>query len=108
MLLIAAVVATWFLTRTRLGLHVYASGGNKSAARLAASTSRRSPSSPTASAVCAWGIAGLIATLAPDGSGSAATGLGNELFFSIAAAVVRRGEPVRRHGHGTGAMIGAS
>src|SRR6202048_1595927 len=35
MLLVAAVAATWFLTRTRLGIHVYASGGNKPAARLA-------------------------------------------------------------------------
>ena len=106
MLLIAAVVATLFLTRTRPGLHVYASGGNKSAARLAGvNIPAVTVLAYAVSGVCG-GIAGLIATSRLM-VGFPATGLGNELFFSIAAAVVGGVSLFGGTGTVPGAMIGA-
>jgi ribose transport system permease protein len=106
MLLVAAVAATWFLTRTRLGVHIYASGGNKSAARLAGvSIPAVTILAYGVSGVCG-GIAGLIATSRLM-VGYPATGLGNELFFSIAAAVVGGVSLFGGTGTVPGAMIGA-
>jgi ribose transport system permease protein len=106
MLLVAAVAATWFLTRTRLGVHVYASGGNKPAARLAGvSIPAVTILAYGVSGVCG-GIAGLIATSRLM-VGYPATGLGNELFFSIAAAVVGGVSLFGGTGTVPGAMIGA-
>ena len=106
LLLIAAVAATWFLTRTRLGVHVYASGGNKPAARLAGvNIPRITVLAYAVSGVCG-GIAGLIATSRLM-VGFPATGLGNELFFSIAAAVVGGVSLFGGTGTVPGAMIGA-
>lgn len=106
MLLIAAVVATWFLTRTRLGLHVYASGGNKPAARLAGVNIPAVTVLAYAVSGACGGIAGLIATSRLM-VGFPATGLGNELFFSIAAAVVGGVSLFGGTGTVPGAMIGA-
>ncbi|MET8830634.1 ABC transporter permease [Streptomyces sp. NPDC004610] len=106
MLLIAAVVATWFLTRTRLGLHVYAAGGNKPAARLAGVNIPAVTILVYAVSGVCGGIAGLIATSRLM-VGFPATGLGNELFFSIAAAVVGGVSLFGGTGTVPGAMIGA-
>jgi ribose transport system permease protein len=102
MLVVAAVVATWFLTRTRWGVHIYATGGNRPAARLAGvNLAATTVLVYAVSGVCG-GIAGVIATSRLM-VGFPATGLGNELFFSIAAAVVGG---VSLFG-GTGAVPGA-
>ncbi|MBK3564731.1 ABC transporter permease [Streptomyces sp. MBT62] len=106
MLLIAAVAAGWFLTRTRLGVHVYASGGNKAAARLAGVDIRVVTILAYAVSGACGGIAGLIATSRLM-VGFPATGLGNELFFSIAAAVVGGVSLFGGTGTVAGAMIGA-
>ncbi|MEV7342170.1 ABC transporter permease [Streptomyces sp. NPDC093544] len=106
MLLVAAVAAGWFLTRTRLGVHVYASGGNKSAARLAGVDIRVVTILAYAVSGVCGGIAGLIATSRLM-VGFPATGLGNELFFSIAAAVVGGVSLFGGIGTVAGAMIGA-
>ncbi|MFJ2829398.1 ABC transporter permease [Streptomyces sp. NPDC087263] len=106
MLLVAAVAAGWFLTRTRLGVHVYASGGNKSAARLAGVDIRVVTILAYAVSGVCGGIAGLIATSRLM-VGFPATGLGNELFFSIAAAVVGGVSLFGGMGTVAGAMIGA-
>jgi ribose transport system permease protein len=106
MLLVVASAAGWFLSRTRLGVHVYALGGNKPAARLAG------VNIPTVtilayavSGVCG-ALGGLIATSRLM-VGFPATGLGNELFFSIAAAVVGGVSLFGGTGTVLGAMIGA-
>jgi len=106
MLVIAAVAAGWFLTRTRLGVHVYASGGNKAAARLAGVDIRVVTILAYAVSGMCGGIAGLIATSRLM-VGFPATGLGNELFFSIAAAVVGGVSLFGGTGTVAGAMIGA-
>ncbi|MFF3464090.1 ABC transporter permease [Streptomyces sp. NPDC002619] len=106
MLLVAAVAAGWFLTRTRLGVHVYASGGNKAAARLAGVDIRVVTILAYAVSGVCGGIAGLIATSRLM-VGFPATGLGNELFFSIAAAVVGGVSLFGGTGTVAGAMIGA-
>jgi ribose transport system permease protein len=106
MLVIAAIIAGWFLARTRLGTHVYAVGGNQPAARLAGINI---PAVTVLvyglSGACA-GIAGLIATSRLM-VGFPSTGLGNELFFSIAAAVVGGVSLFGGTGSVLGAMIGA-
>ncbi|MER5917066.1 ABC transporter permease [Streptomyces sp. NPDC001982] len=106
MLLVAAVAAGWFLIRTRLGVHVYASGGNKAAARLAGVDIRVVTILAYAVSGVCGGIAGLIATSRLM-VGFPATGLGNELFFSIAAAVVGGVSLFGGTGTVAGAMIGA-
>jgi len=106
MLVVVAVVATWFLTRTRLGVHIYAAGGNKSAARLAGVNISTVTILVYAVSGACGGIAGLIATSRLM-VGFPATGLGNELFFSIAAAVVGGVSLFGGTGTVPGAMIGA-
>jgi ribose transport system permease protein len=106
MLVIAAAAATWLLTRTRLGVHIYAAGGNQPAARLAGvNISTVTILVYGVSGACS-GIAGLIATSRLM-VGFPATGLGNELFFSIAAAVVGGVSLFGGTGTVPGAMIGA-
>jgi ribose transport system permease protein len=106
MLVVAVVVTTWFLTRTRWGVHIYAAGGNRAAARLAGvNLPAITVLVYAVSGVCG-GIAGLIATSRLM-VGFPATGLGNELFFSIAAAVVGGVSLFGGTGAVPGAMIGA-
>jgi len=103
---VVAVIAVLFLRRTRQGVHIYALGGNKAAARLAGVNVARTTLLVYAiSGFCA-GMGGLIATSRLM-VGFPATGTGNELFYSIAAAVV--GGVSLFGGVGTiqGAMIGA-
>jgi ribose transport system permease protein len=105
-LLLAAALATLFLSWTRPGVHIYALGGSRPAARLAgvnvASTTLLVYG---VSGVCG-GIGGLIATSRLM-VGFPATGLGNELFYSIAAAVVGGVSLFGGVGTVSGAMIGA-
>ncbi|RLP75573.1 ABC transporter permease [Mycetocola tolaasinivorans] len=106
LLLVAAVIAGVFLAKTRPGVHLYAMGGNKSAARLAGVNVARTTIMAYAISGFCGGMGGLIATSRLM-VGFPATGTGNELFYSIAAAVV--GGISLFGGIGTilGAMIGA-
>jgi ribose transport system permease protein len=91
---------------TRLGVHIYALGGNRAAARLSGvDVAKTTLLVYGISGLCA-GMGGLIATSRLM-VGFPTTGTGNELFYSIAAAVV--GGVSLFGGVGTiqGAMIGA-
>jgi ribose transport system permease protein len=102
----AAILASLLLSKTILGVHIYAAGGNREAARLAgvnlASTT-----------IIVYAISGLCASLGGviDTSrlmvGFPTTGLGDELFFSIAAAVIGGVSLFGGVGRVQGAMIGA-
>jgi ribose transport system permease protein len=102
----AAILASLLLSKTILGVHIYAAGGNREAARLAgvnlASTT-----------IIVYAISGLCASLGGviDTSrlmvGFPTTGLGDELFFSIAAAVIVGVSLFGGVGRVQGAMIGA-
>lgn len=106
LLIIAAVVAALFLRMTRPGVHIYALGGNKAAARLSGVNVARTTILVYAiSGFCA-GMGGLIATSRLM-VGFPSTGTGNELFYSIAAAVVGGISLFGGTGTVLGAMIGA-
>jgi ribose transport system permease protein len=103
---IAAVVAYLVLRRTRLGVHIYAAGGNVEAARLAGVNVALTTISVYAiSGFCA-GMGGLITTSRLM-VGYPSAGTGNELFFSIAAAVVGGVSLFGGVGSVLGAMLGA-
>jgi ribose transport system permease protein len=106
-MLVVAALISWFLLRcTIYGRHVYAFGGNRDAARLAGVNLARTTVSVYAlSGLCA-GFGGLISTSRLM-IGFPTTGLGNELFFSIAAAVVGGVSLFGGTGRVPGAMIGA-
>ncbi|MHA7179393.1 ABC transporter permease [Arthrobacter sp. MDB2-24] len=106
LLVIAAVTAALFLKMTRPGVHVYAFGGNKAAARLAGVSLSRTTILVYAISGCCAGIGGLIATSRLM-VGFPSTGTGNELFYSIAAAVVGGISLFGGIGSVFGAMIGA-
>ncbi|MGC3952821.1 MAG: ABC transporter permease [Propionicimonas sp.] len=106
LLLIAAIIAGVFLKMTRSGVHIYAVGGNPAAARLSGvNISATTILVYSVSGLCA-GIGGLIATSRLM-VGFPATGTGNELFYSIAAAVVGGVSLFGGVGTVLGAMIGA-
>jgi ribose transport system permease protein len=106
MLVVAAVLASLLLSWTRFGRHIYAVGGNASAARLAGVNIARTTIAVYAlSGLCA-AIGGVISTSRLM-VGFPATGTGNELFFSIAAAVVGGVSLFGGVGSVAGAMIGA-
>jgi len=106
MLVIAVAIAWFLLTSTIYGRHVYAFGGNRDAARLAGvGLARTTVSVYAISGLCA-GFGGLISTSRLM-VGFPTTGLGNELFFSIAAAVVGGVSLFGGVGSVPGAMIGA-
>ncbi len=87
LLLLAAAIAAAMLRWTRLGVHIYAFGGNPRAARLAGvNTARTTLFVYAVSGFCA-GTGGLI-TASRLMVGFPYVGSGNELFYSIAAAVV--------------------
>lgn len=106
LLVVAAIIAALFLRMTRPGVHIYAMGGNKAAARLAGVNVARTTVLAYAVSGFCGGMGGLIATSRLM-VGFPATGTGNELFYSIAAAVV--GGISLFGGVGTifGAIIGA-
>jgi ribose transport system permease protein len=106
LIIVAAVIAGLFLRMTRLGVHIYALGGNKAAARLAGvNVAKTTLFVYAVSGFCA-GMGGLIATSRLM-VGFPATGTGNELFYSIAAAVVGGVSLFGGVGSIPGAMIGA-
>lgn len=106
LLLLTAVIAGGYLKLTRPGVHIYAMGGNKAAARLAGVNIPRTTILVYAvSGLCA-GMGGVIATSRLM-VGFPATGTGNELFYSIAAAVVGGISLFGGVGTVLGAMIGA-
>ncbi|MDR0783346.1 MAG: ABC transporter permease [Propionibacteriaceae bacterium] len=87
MLLIAVVILTFVLRRTPLGVHIYAVGGNKETSRLAGiSIPKVTITVYAMSGFCA-AIGGLITTSRLM-VGYPVAGSGNELFYSIASAVV--------------------
>jgi ribose transport system permease protein len=106
MLVVAAVLASLVLSWTSFGRHIYAVGGNASAARLAGVNIARTT-------IAVYAISGLCAAFGGVIStsrlmvGFPATGMGNELFFSIAAAVVGGVSLFGGTGSVGGAMIGA-
>jgi len=106
LVIIAAVVAGVFLRMTRLGVHIYALGGNRAAARLAGVDVARTTLFVYAVSGFCGGMGGLIATSRLM-VGFPATGSGNELFYSIAAAVVGGVSLFGGVGTVLGAMIGA-
>ncbi|MDQ0471883.1 ABC transporter permease [Labrys wisconsinensis] len=103
---VAAIIAGIFLRMTRRGVHIYALGGNRAAARLAGVNVARTT-------LCAYGISGFCAGMGGLVAtsrlmvGFPATGTGNELFYSIAAAVVGGVSLFGGVGTVLGAMIGA-
>jgi ribose transport system permease protein len=106
MLAVTTVAAALFLKWTRAGVHIYALGGNRIAARLAGvNVARTTILVYGVSGFCA-AIGGVIATSRLM-VGFPATGLGNELFFSIAAAVVGGVSLFGGIGTVQGALLGA-
>jgi ribose transport system permease protein len=106
LLIVAAVIAALFLRMTRPGVHIYALGGNKAAARLSGVNVARTTILVYAISGFCGGMGGLIATSRLM-VGFPSTGTGNELFYSIAAAVVGGISLFGGTGTVLGAMIGA-
>lgn len=108
-ILIVAVVAIAFsilLSRTSTGVHIYALGGNKETARLAGiHTGRTTLFVYAISGLCA-ALAGVITTSRLM-VGYPSAGSGNELFYSIAAAVVGGVSLFGGLGTISGALLGA-
>ncbi|WP_369133975.1 ABC transporter permease [Modestobacter sp. I12A-02662] len=87
LVVVAALVLTFVLRRTAVGVHIYAVGGNAETSRLAGIRIGRTTMLVYAiSGLCA-AFGGLIVTSRLM-VGYPTAGAGNELFFSIAAAVV--------------------
>ena len=105
-LLIAVVIAVIFLRRTVTGTHIYAVGGNADAARLSGISIPRIT-------LLVYSISGLCAACGGLIYGSRlmtgypTAGRGDELFFSIAGAVVGGVSLFGGTGSVIGAMIGA-
>lgn len=103
---VAAVVLTLLLRRTALGVHIYAVGGSAEASRLAGVGIGRTT-------MFVYGISGLCAafggliTTSRLMVGYPSAGSGNELFFSIAAAVVGGVSLFGGTGSVPGALLGA-
>lgn len=106
LVIVAAVIAALFLRLTKQGVHIYALGGNKAAARLAGVNIPKTTILVYAISGFCGGMGGLIDTSRLM-VGFPATGTGNELFYSIAAAVVGGISLFGGIGTVTGAMIGA-
>ena len=104
---IAIVVATLFLRRTVTGTHIFAVGGNADAARLAGiSISRITVLVYAVSGFC--GACGGLIYGSRLMNGYPTAGRGDELFFSIAGAVVGGVSLFGGTGSIAGAMIGAT
>ncbi len=106
-LLIATLGAVFFLRRTVTGTHIYAAGGNADAARLAGINISKIT-------LLVYAIAGVCAACGGLIYGSRlmtgypTAGRGDELFFSIAGAVVGGVSLFGGKGTVVGAMIGAT
>lgn len=106
-LAVAVVVAAVFLRRTVTGTHIYAVGGNAEAARLAGiSISRVTVLVYAVSGLC--GACGGLIYGSRLMNGYPTAGRGDELFFSIAGAVVGGVSLFGGKGSVLGAMIGAT
>jgi ribose transport system permease protein len=106
LLLIAAIAVGALLKWTRLGVHIYAFGGNPRAARLAGVNTARTTLFVYAASAMFAGVGGLI-TASRLMVGFPYVGSGNELFYSIAAAVVGGVSLFGGIGTIAGVMIGA-
>jgi ribose transport system permease protein len=106
LLLAAAIVVGAGLKWTKLGVHVYALGGNPRAARLAGVNTARTTIFVYAASALFAGLGGLI-TASRLMVGFPYVGSGNELFYSIAAAVVGGVSLFGGIGTTGGVMIGA-
>jgi ribose transport system permease protein len=84
---IAALGSSILLKNTILGTHIYAMGGNKLAARLSGISVAKTTVFVFAFSGLMAGIAGVVAVSRLN-VGYPQTGTGNQLFYSIAAAVV--------------------
>jgi ribose transport system permease protein len=103
---VAALIGHLVLRRTRLGVHIYAVGGNVEAARLSGVNVAQTTISVYAiSGFCA-GMGGLITTSRLM-VGYPSAGTGTDLFFSIAAAVVGGVSLFGGVGSVLGALLGA-
>ncbi len=105
-LIIAAFIASYFLKKTIKGVHIYAVGGNSEASRLAGINIQKT-------IMLVYAISGLCAACGGLIYGSRlmvgypTAGRGEELFFSIAGAVVGGVSLFGGIGTISGAMIGA-
>jgi ribose transport system permease protein len=106
LLIIVAVIVGVVLKNTRFGIQTYAVGGNADAARLAGVNIARITLTVYAMSGVFAGFGGLILTSRLM-VGYPSAGTGNELFFSIAAAVVGGVSLFGGTGSVPGAMIGA-
>lgn len=103
---VAAAVFTYLLGQTATGVHIYAVGGNKDTSRLAGINLGRTTMLVYAiSGLC--GAAGGLITTSRLSVGYPTAGSGNELFFSIAAAVVGGVSLFGGVGSILGALLGA-
>jgi ribose transport system permease protein len=106
LVIVAAAVLTFVLRRTAVGVHIYAVGGNAETSRLAGVRIGRTIMLVYAvSGLCA-AFGGLIVTSRLM-VGYPTAGSGNELFFSIAAAVVGGVSLFGGIGSIPGALLGA-
>lgn len=105
-LIIAAIISSYFLKKTIKGVHIYAVGGNSDASRLAGINIQKT-------IMLVYAISGLCAACGGLIYGSRlmvgypTAGRGEELFFSIAGAVVGGVSLFGGIGTISGAMIGA-
>lgn len=106
LLALAAMLCAAFLKWTRTGVHLYALGGNARAARLAGVNTARTTIVAYALSSGFAGLGGLI-TASRLMVGFPYVGNGNELFYSIAGAVVGGVSLFGGVGTVLGAMIGA-
>jgi ribose transport system permease protein len=106
MVIVAAVLLTFILRRTATGVHIYAVGGNAETSRLAGiSIPRVTITVYAMSGLCA--AMGGIITTSRLMVGYPAAGSGNELFYSIASAVVGGVSLFGGVGSIVGALIGS-
>ena len=106
LVLVALAVAT-ILSKTKFGVHTYAMGGSAAAARLAGVNIGRNTVVIYALSGLFAGVGGLILTSRLM-VGFPSAGLGNQLFYSIAGAVVGGVSLFGGVGTVAGAMIGAT
>ena len=84
---VCAILAALVLKSTVFGTHIYALGGNRLAARLSGVNVMRTTVLVYALSGCLAGLAGVVAT-SRLGVAYPQTGTGDQLFYSIASAVV--------------------
>lgn len=106
LLVITAIIVGILLVKTKYGVHIYAAGGNPAAARLAGVNLARTTITVYALSGLFAAVGGLILTSRLM-VGYPTAGLGNEVFYSIAAAVVGGVSLFGGTGSVLGAMIGA-